>query len=200
MKKKNVVSKKVLIFIIVVSILFLLSIILAFVCYSANNKKKESTVHDSGSIVMTYSNSSNSLTIDNSVLLSDKDGILVKDVNHYFDFTVNTVLKDSKMISYEISIMKDPASTIADDKIRVYLEKQTSGTFTKVFEPQQYIPLAKKSDIGSPAGSMVLFKGISKSDSSDNYRLRIWVSNDVQLDNSQLGNYTLSVDVYGKAQ
>lgn len=200
MKKNNDVSKKVLISIIIVSILFLLTIILAFVCCIAGNKNKKDKVYDSGSIVMTYSNSSNSLTIDNSLTFSDNDGMLLKNVNYYFDFTVNTTLKDSKEIDYEISIKKDPTSTISNDKIRIYLEKQKSGTFTKVFEPKQYVPLTGKSDIGTPAGSMVLLKGVSKKDSSDNYRLKIWVSDTSGLDSSQLSNYTVSVDVYGKAR
>ena len=200
MKEKNGVSKKVLISIVVVSILFLLTIILTFVCYVAGNKNKKDKILDSGSIVMTYSNNSNSLTIDNSLTFSDNDGMLLKNVNYYFDFTVNTTLKDSKEIDYEISIKKDPTSTIADDKVRIYLEKQKSGTFTKVFEPKQYVPLPKKTDIGTPTGSMVLLNGISKKDSSDNYRLRIWVCDTSGLDSSQLSNYTVSVDVYGKAR
>lgn len=200
MKKNNGVSRKVLISIIIVSILFLLTIVLAFVCCIAGNKNKKDKVYDSGSIVMTYSNSSNSLTIDNSLTFSDNDGMLLKNVNYYFDFTVNTTLKDSKEIDYEISIKKNPTSTISNDKIRIYLEKQKSGTFTEVFEPKQYVPLTEKSDIGTPVGSMVLLKGVSKKDSSDNYRLKIWVSDTSGLDSSQLSDYTVSVDVYGKAR
>ena len=109
-------------------------------------------------------------------------------------------MKDSKEIDYEISIKKDPTSTIADDKVRIYLEKQKSGTFTKVFEPNQYVPLTEKSDIGTPVGSMVLFKDVSKKDSSDNYRLKVWVSDTSGLDSTQLSNYTVSIDVYGKAR
>lgn len=198
MKKEDKVSKKVVILIMVISILFLLIIFFAFLCF--NLQKEKTTVYDSGSILMTYSNKNNSLTIDNALPLSDSDGTKLNNVNYYFDFTVNTNLRDSKKMIYEITINKDSSSDISDDSIRVYLEKQQSGTYSKVFGPQKYIPLTKKTDVGSPVGSMVLLRSVVKDDSSDNYRLKMWVSSDEALDNSVAGNYTVKVDVYGKVQ
>ena len=96
-------------------------------------------------------------------------------------------------IDYEISVQKDEEfSTISDDDIRIYLEKENSGVYEMVFGPESFTPLRKATKIGTPVDSMVLYENKATKDSTDRYRLRIWVS-DKSV--TAKGNYGLNVFV-----
>ena len=75
------------------------------------------------------------------------------------------------------------------------MEQEVNGTYESVFEPSEYIPLKKKSSFNSPIGSMVLYKGKSKKNSTTRYRLRMWCSNDQMV---SLGDYGIEISVNGK--
>ena len=63
--------------------------------------------------------------------------------------------------------------------------------------PTIFTPSASKSEVGSPAGSMIL-KTVTKNETStDDYRLRMWIKEDAQIGQAQ--SYTVKVNVYGKA-
>ena len=94
--------------------------------------------------------------------------------------------------------MKDDSSTISDSDIMDYLEKQTSGTYSKVDEPKEFTPIKKKTELGSPAKSMVLSKFSLSANQVDNYRLRIWVKEGAVITDPN-ATYKVRVNVYGKA-
>lgn len=198
--KDNSVSKKVIIWIIIVSFLILLIVLFALFFAYNNQLNAKNKTYDNGSILMTYS-SDNMISINNSLPMSDEVGMALNDINQYFDFTVNTTLGDSEEVLYEITALKDQnISNISDSDVRLYLEKQDRGTFTKVFGPSSYNPLSKKTKLNSPIDSMVLLKVNSTDSKSDNYRLRMWFSDEASLSEDQLKYFTIKVNVYGKAK
>ena len=80
-------------------------------------------------------------------------------------------------------------------KLKVYLEKEDSGTYNSLIKPQVFKPLKENSELGSPKGSMVLTKVINKKSKIDNYRLRSWLS-----DSSILSDDTYSLEIILKAR
>ena len=145
---------------------------------------------------MTYTENMNGISIQDALPTSDEVGKKLNGKGEYFDFTIKSNIVNSS-ITYEIAAIKDKSSTISDDSIKLYLEKQNSGTYEQVMEPTIFKSITKKSKIGSPKGSMVLYKLNRKKSGTDNYRLRMWIKEDavVEMDKS----YTVKVNVYGKA-
>ena len=128
------------------------------------------------------------------------DSVAMKDLTdqYYFDFFIDVDLKNATYIEYEISVIKnDKECSITNDDIRIYLEKEQSGTYTKVFGPSKFIPLKEDTKLGSLKNSMVLVKNKALKSSKDNYRLRMWLSDQSLL---QSGNYSIDVVVNGKAK
>ena len=192
-KTGDVLTKKFWYFIL--GICIFLSIILGISIYLFANREEEviEKNENGGQITLNYTNNVTGLNLMNITPVTDS--VAIKDLTdqHYFDFFIDVDLKEAASIEYEISAIKNTKeSTILDDDIRIYLEKEQSGTYTKVFGPSKYSPLKSSSK-----GSMVLLKTKALKSSKDNYRLRMWLS-DQSLTPS--GNYSIDIVVNGIAK
>lgn len=193
MDKKGV-SKKVICWILLISVLIILIVVLALGLFSNKNNDVVDE-YNPGVITMSYTDS-NVYRFDNLVPVTDAVG---KVSDQYFDFVVNTKLEDSEEIDYEIAAsIVDEESNVTEDMVKFYLEKQSSGSFSKVFGPSEFKALSKKSKLSTPVGSMVLFEDTKKKDSADNYRLRVFLSDSSTVVPDSVYYVSVKVDVYGK--
>lgn len=203
-ENKSNSSKFIFISVILVTILVILVLCLSFTAFKKATSE-DGTNSNNGSngngginskISMTYTENMNGISIQDALPTSDEVGKHLNGKGEYFDFTIKSNIVNSS-ITYEIAAIKDKSSTISDDSIKLYLEKQNSGTYEQVMEPTIFKSITKRSKIGSPKGSMVLYKLNRKKSGTDNYRLRMWIKEDavVEMDKS----YTVKVNVYGKA-
>lgn len=191
--------KKLGITLVIASILLGLVILISFIIFFSQQKKVKTTTVNTGIVSMTYKSSSNSMQITNLQPISDISGKDSREEGSYFDFTVTSTIKGDARIQYEVSLVKDKTSTIPSDYVKVYLEQQNSGTYSKVFEPKVFQGVKKKTVVGSPAGSMVLTKETLIEDQVDNYRLRIWIAEDAPpLDPA--ATFAVRINVHGKAK
>lgn len=203
-ENKSNSSKFIFISVILVTILVILVLCLSFAAFKRATSE-DGTNSNNGSngngginskISMTYTENMNGISIQDALPTSDEVGKHLNGKGEYFDFTIKSNIVNSS-ITYEIAAIKDKSSTISDDSIKLYLEKQNSGTYEQVMEPTIFKSITKRSKIGSPTGSMILYKLNRKKSGTDNYRLRMWIKEDavVEMDKS----YTVKVNVYGKA-
>ncbi len=197
---KDKISRRVLFFVIGISILFIVILVFAFVYYFSHPHGVVIQDSDAGSVLMTYTDDSPQFELKGATPISSDVGRLLSAADQYFDFTITTDLKNSSTVDYEIALIKDVSSSnILDNNIQIYLEKEDSGSYSSCFGPKKYISLTKKSDIGSPKGSMVIHKETKTKNSVDNYRLRMWLSDKAMVTPDVLQNYVVKVVVHGKA-
>lgn len=190
-------SKKTLLVILAVTILVISVISLSFATLQQGNKDNGANSISSGNISMNYTESINGISIEDAMPTPDEVGKQLKGKGEYFDFTINSTILGDVSLQYEIAAIKDSESNIPDSDIKLYLEQQISGSYEEVMAPTIFTPSASKSDVGSPAGSMILKTVTKNQTSSDNYRLRMWIKDDAQVGQKQ--SYTVKVNVYGKA-
>ena len=181
-ENKSNSSKFIFISVILVTILVILVLCLSFTAFKKAASDDDRNNSDNGSNGSGGINSKISMTYTENM-----NGISIQDAL--------PIVNGS--ITYEIAAIKDKSSTISDNSIKLYLEKQNSGSYEQVMEPTIFKSITKKYKIGSPKSSMVLYKLKRKKSGTDNYRLRIWIKEDavVEMDKS----YTVKVNVYGKA-
>lgn len=163
------------------------------------NKKPEVINKTSygGTIKLNYTSNSNVFSIENLKLISDDEGMKMLDAGMYYDFSVVSNLNKSKNVTYEISIEKVLGKSNVDDKdIKIYLEKEDSGSYKSVLKPTNYQKIKKTSNVGTKKG-MVLYKNTINKSSTDNYRLRIWLSDKSSLTE---GKYAVEVNINAKAK
>ena len=191
-------SKLVLISLIIVIIIVLIIMSITFTLFV---KKQSDIAYSSkliGKVSMRYTEDTNGITITDALPVTDKVGMAQTGEGEYFDFSVGTEISSEVPIQYEITAVKDKASTIDDKDVKIYLEKQQNGTYVKFIEPTHFIPLDENSDIGSPIGTMVLKRVETKGNVTDNYRLKMWINK-----NSDVGEnkyYSIKINVYAKAK
>ena len=193
MKEKKELSKRF--WFTDLSICFLLVILIAvgFALFSKSKNPVIEELENAGDVILNYADDITGVKITNATPTSDAVGIKNMTKGQYFDFSVDVTLDNAPYIEYEISVVKDENySTIPDDDIRIYLEQEQSGAYVEVFAPSKFTPLKKKTSIGTPVGSMVLYQTKRTKKTVDRYRLRVWVADKSLMEK---GNYGLEVFV-----
>ena len=191
-------TKNVVIFLVLLSIVLIAVIAVAFTMFFKEQEKNVKEVVKTGTVSMNYKTEVNGLQLNSITPVANDVAMENRAEGSYFDFSVSSDIDSDTTVDYEIAMVKDDSSTISDSDIMVYLEKQTSGTYSKVDEPKEFTPIKKKTELGSPAKSMVLSKFSLSANQVDNYRLRIWVKEGAVITDPN-ATYKVRVNVYGKA-
>lgn len=195
-KKEKITSKFWIVFGTISIILFLIFII-GLVSFS--NRKPDIITEEvnGGKVILNYT-SSNIFNVQNYSPITDDVGVKLNQDGMFFDFTVTSKLTKAKKIDYEVSVKKILLNTnIPDKDIKIYLEKEDSGTYNSLFKPKIYSEEKKKTSLGTNKGKMILIKKSSDKSSVDHYRLRTWLSDQSQLNSV---NYSLELDIKAKAK
>ncbi len=182
------------------SILVILILLIALLIFYNSPKEVVTKKLDGGSINLTYTDEFNGITVNKCVPLNDNRGKIMDSADLFFDFSVTSELLDADVINYEISLKKDTAlSTTLDENIRVYLEKEKDGKYITAFGPETYEESNSKTKLGTDVGYMPILKVKKTSNSTDKYRLRVWLSDRAIVDKKALQKITMKVYVTGKA-
>ncbi len=187
-----------------ISIVALLFIIIAVVgiTYAAFSYTKAGTKSNkvtTSTITMNYNEATNGITLTNAFPMSDNDGKVLTGEGNTFGFTVTVTTGNNTPVGYEISAVKDSNSTLSNNDVRIYLEKSTSGaegTYSSVLEPTGFSPINATTEIGTPAGEMLLHSDSTTSTRTDYYILRMWIRSDYEI-TGESKFFTIKVNVYG---
>lgn len=195
-KKKN--QNQIIISVLGVAILIVAVVGVSFAAFTYTRAGTKENTISTGTIVMEYTEPVNGISIDNAMPMSDATGKALTGTGNVFDFTVKSTIAGTTTVNYEVAAVKEAASTMANDQVRLYVEKEVSSNYTETFAPAQYTPLAAATTIGSPIGSMVIASGSHTTTTTDNYRLRMWMASDATITGTAT-TFTVRVNVYGKA-
>ena len=196
MQKKEL-SKTFWYVLLAICLVLIILVAIGFGVFAGREETIVEEKENGGNITLNYSSNLLGLKLVDATRTTDSVGMKNLEEGEYFDFSVDVALDNAPFIVYEVAVLKDTKnSTIADDDIRIYLEKEKSGTYTSVFEANRYVPIEEESELGSPVGSMILTNVKKTKTSVDNYRLRMWLSDKALSDK---GNYSVQVIVNGNA-
>lgn len=194
MKNKNFIT------LLVISIVLFIVLISVVISFYKTPKKVKLEKMDGGSITLTYTDSFSGIQLLKVEPVNDSVGMKFDSADKFFDFSVNTSMEQANKINYEISIKKDSKeSTTLDENIRIYLEKENNSKYVSVFGPETYTPLTKKTNIGTKSGYMVIYSGEVMKNGTENYRLRVWLSDKAKYDKTAAQNITMNVSISAKA-
>ncbi len=195
-KKENVV----IIVMMLVMVLAIIGVSYAAFSYSKTGTKVNSIT--TGSITMTYTETDNTITLNGALPTTDKTGKTRLTDGEYFDFTVSSKIAGDVNINYEISA-KDVTTSerkIDGSNIKLYLTRLTDYGEEELMTPETYNEEASSNSYtGRPSGEMSLYTSSMNSSESNNYRLRMWVSEDYnpQGDGGNL-EFSVKINVYGQ--
>ena len=182
-KLKEEKNGKLYFILIALLLIVLLVIGISAVAVTVTKKGDKVNTITTGNISLDYTEDNNGITITNAMPTTDATGKTLSKNNEYFDFNVISTISGSANITYEISAVKSSNSTLDNNDVKLYLEKNQLGKYVEVMEPTKFKPLTSKSDIGSEKGTMLLYKETVNKKKTDKYRLRMRLSDKAKVDN-----------------
>jgi len=191
------------------SIMILLLIIATIgVTYAAFTFSKEGVVEnviESSTIMLIYTEGKTGIMLNEAYPISDEMGKILTGTNNVFDFTVTATLGKATTIGYEVTAVKIPITGITpleDNEVKLYLELAVDPdtTYEEILMPTNFIPRNNQTQLGSPIGSMILDSGtfINEGTTIHNYRLRLWVDQNANIQNGESRKYGVKINVYAK--
>ena len=199
MKENN--SKQVLLSVLGVAILVVAVVGVSFAAFSYSKTGEKVNTITTGTITMSYSETTNGINLTNALPMSDGVGKALSEEEQYFDFTVSANITGTTTINYAITASKEEESTLPDTAVKVYLTDMDGTADTQILAPTKVsglTPTTGSEPSGTPSGQFILHTGTFDATSSHDYRLRMWVADDYQVTGAS-ATYKLRVNVYGAA-
>jgi len=209
MEKENNNSKQIILSVLGVAILIVAVVGVSFAAFTFSQAGTKENVITTGTILMSYNETNNGITINNAMPMSDTAGKALtgttgasNEFNNTFTFTVSATISGSTTINYEVAAIKSactPVSEVsgclADTDVKLYLEK--GGV--QVAAPANFTSQgASATTTGTPAGAMILDQGTFSTTDSNSYVLRMWMA-DTAVPSDIPQSFAVKVNVYGKA-
>ncbi|HIR58958.1 MAG TPA: hypothetical protein IAB38_02810 [Candidatus Onthousia excrementipullorum] len=191
--------------IVIIVVLIVMAIAIIGVSYAAFNYSRTGSKVNSittGSITMSYTETSNTISLTGALPTTDKTGMVRLNEGEYFDFTVSSAVTGDVNINYEISA-KDVTTSdrkIDGSNIKLYLTRLTDDGEEQLMTPETYNEETSANNFtGRPAGEMSLYTSSMNSSESNNYRLRMYVTEEYnpQDDGGNL-SFSVQINVYGR--
>ena len=190
--------------IVIIGLILLMILALIGVSYAAfrftGEGQRVNTI-TTGSITMTYEESSNTISLNGALPTRDVTGKARLNQGEYFDFTVSSQISGDININYEISA-KDVTSSdrkIDGSNIKLYLTRLTDDGEEELMTPEVYNEESTSNNFtGRPSGEMSLYTSSMNASESNRYRIRMWVDEDYnpQGDGGNL-EFSVQINVYG---
>ena len=168
-------NNKIFVIIICLLIFILMVIGVSMATFTYTKEKDSVNTISTGNVTLNYTENTNGIDITNAYPISDDVGRTLTLENQYFDFSINASIQGDVVADYEISAEKLETSTLSNDEVKLYLEKEVNNSYEEVMAPKHFTPLSESTDLGTVAGTMLLDSGSVDKTSSINYRLRMWV-------------------------
>lgn len=197
-KDNNKSNKRFLFMVLSFCLILIFLVLIGFKKFLNKGEKVIEKEKHGGNVTLNYSSSFKGISIINAIPTSDSVGMTSTDEEQIFDFSIKVDLDKANSVEYEIYVSKKKNdSSIVDDDIRIYLEKEKSGTYTKLIDPTNFKSMKKNPKLEVKEESMLLTKVEKEKSGTDNYRLKMWLADTSLIQN---GSYSIEVNVVGKAK
>lgn len=199
MENKKGISRKIIVISFCIVILVLGIVAGAFYIQKTKPVDVIEETLSGGSVSLTYTDEENLFVIEKAIPTSDVVGTSSEAAELYFDFTITTDMDEASLVKYSVLLVKDEnVSTAIDDNIKVYLEKQVDGTYKKVDDPKIFANNYKDEELGNSI--MKVHEQKKRESGSDNYRLRVWLSDTAVFNKTDVQNFGVKIAVVGSAE
>ena len=196
-------KRQLLLTIGLVLVLVLMIVGISYAAFKFTGTGQKNNTITTGAITMKYTESTNTISMNNALPTTDATGKVRLTAGEYFDFTLSGTIKGSENINWEIAAEDvTTASKKIDGKyIKLYLTSlDGNNNETEVMAPTVYTTESTENTYtGRPTNMMSLAKGTTSTSFSTKYRLRMYVdeSYNPQGDGGNLA-FSIKINAYGK--
>lgn len=184
-------------------LLLIVSVVgITYAVFSYQREGEKNNVITTGSIIFTYTETTNGINLQNAMPISDEVGKkLERSENNegYFDFNVSCSLAGTARINYEVYATKlNVENPLSEEYVKMYL---TDGTTDQPIlgydnDVPTYYSL-KDSTVAS--GSKTLYTGSFTNSGVQSFRLRMWLSDQYTV-TDQSNDFKIKVNIKADTQ
>lgn len=184
-------------------LLLIVSVVgITYAVFSYQREGEKNNVITTGSIIFTYTETTNGINLQNAMPISDEVGKkLERSENNegYFDFNVSCSLAGTSRINYEVYATKlNVENPLSEEYVKMYL---TDGTTDQPIlgydnDVPTYYSL-KDSTVAS--GSKTLYTGSFTNSGVQSFRLRMWLSDQYTV-TDQSNDFKIKVNIKADTQ
>ena len=199
-------KKQLLLSIGLVLILVLMIVGISYAAFKFVGEGKKLNTITTGAITMEYTESTNTISMNNALPTTDATGKVRLTAGEYFDFTIKSNIQGNANINWEIAaedITPSSAKKMAGKNIKLYLTKlDSTGAETQVMVPKVYnASTSANTKTGRPSGVMSLATGTMSTSETTNYRLRMYVDENYNPQGDGGGlSFSVKINAYGKVK
>jgi len=191
-KRKNIY----LVLAILLLLILITGVSVAVILFQGNS---DANTISTGTITMSYSESENGILLTNALPLTDVTGKALSGDREYFDFAVSTGTSKTFNIPYEINVtpetvtVDDNNAALANNQVKIYLSDQSEA---EIVAPKLISSLSTST---LRENALVLYNKTNNPTNAtmvvDNYRLRIWIDENVDTADIAGKTYSYSLKV-----
>ena len=200
-------KKQIFLTLIAVLSLILITVGVSYSLFTYSKTGSTDNIVKTGKVNFLYTEVSGvgkGISLTDAFPISDEEGKLQTGEGKVFDFKITSTIEMNSNIKYEVTARKKSDSTLAEDKVKLYL--------TEVNGNEQEILLDKYSNLTQtntkvPDGVVekTIYEGEVSANTSNyekNFRLRMWVDNDTDFSQGDMNNkkFTITVNVYANGK
>ena len=196
-------KKQLLLSIGLVLILVLMIVGISYAAFKFVGLGNQPNTITTGAITMEYTESTNTISMNNALPTTDATGKVRLTAGEYFDFTIKSSIQGNANINWEIAaedITPSSAKKMAGKNIKLYLTKLNGDKEEEVMAPKVYTTESTENTYtGRPSGVMSLAKGTMSASETTNYRLRMYVDENYNPQGDGGGlSFSVKINAYGK--
>ena len=184
-------------------LLLIVSVVgITYAVFSYQREGEKNNVITTGSIIFTYTETTNGINLQNAMPISDEVGKKIERSENnegYFDFNVSCSLAGTARINYEVYATKlNVENPLSEEYVKMYL---TDGTTDQPIlgydnDVPTYYSL-KDSTVAS--GSKTLYTGSFTNSGVQSFRLRMWLSDQYTV-TDQSNDFKIKVNIKADTQ
>ena len=153
--------KKEILMLVLVLLFIVVILGVSYAAFSYSGLGGKANTITTGAITMTYTETSNGITLNGALPTTDKTGMVRLTEGEYFDFNISSSITGNVNINYEISAkdVTDSSARKIDGKyIKLYLTKLKDGKEEALMVPEVYNEeTSSNTYTGRPEGEMSLY-------------------------------------------
>ena len=200
---KNSKKKQIFLTLVAVLSLILITVGVSYSLFTYSKTGVTDNVVKTGKINFLYTEVSGvgkGISLTDAFPISDEEGKIQIGEGKVFDFKITSTIEMNSNIKYEVTARKNSDSTLAEDKVKLYLT-EVDGIEKELLLDNYYNLEQTSTKVPDGVVEKTIYEGTVPANTLNyekNFRLRMWIDNNADFSQGDMNNktFTVTVNVY----
>ena len=200
---KNNKKKQIFLTLVAVLSLVLITVGVSYSLFTYSKTGVTDNIVKTGKVNFLYTEVSGvgkGISLTDAFPISDEEGKIQTGEGKVFDFKITSTIEMNSNIKYEVTARKKSDSTLAEDKVKLYLT-EVDGIEKELLLDNYYNLEQTSTKVPDGVVEKTIYEGTVPANTKNyekNFRLRMWIDNNADFSQGDMNNktFTVTVNVY----